>query len=87
MPIYNLFFTNEIGSVQIGKYYETISAKETDEAITLFLEKVKPVSSRTEFEILYNIKESNSRPYIAISCEPFSSIEIHRNPDCHLDRP
>ena len=86
MPKYNLFFTNEIGSVQIGKHYETISAKDTDEAITLFLDKVNSVSShRTEFQILNNIKNDN-RPYIAISCEPFSSIEIHSNPNCHLDR-
>ena len=86
MPKYNLFFTNEIGSVQIGKHYETISAKDTDEAITLFLDKVNSVSShRTEFQILNNIK-NDDRPYIAISCEPFSSIEIHPNPDCFLDR-
>jgi hypothetical protein len=84
MPKYNLFFTNETGSVKIGTSYETISANDTKEAITLFLEKVNSFQKLNKLN--ESIKKSDNRPYIAISCEPFSSIEIQENPDCFLHR-
>ena len=64
MPKYNVFFTDEAGSSQIGSSNESISANDTAEAVALFLDKVKTSESK----------------YIAVSGGIFSSIEIHNNP-------
>ena len=64
MPKYNVFFTDEAGSSQIGSSNESISANDTAEAVALFLDKVKTSESK----------------YIAVSGGIFSPIEIHNNP-------